>query len=123
MLQDCCETVCPALKMAEKVPDSHVKLWAAALLGDAIKLPGSTTALNLKQTPEVVHSNVKQQLLSDFLASSKLPEHELIQVNFCFAFFLFLRAFNVVGLLLNLKTFFSGEQSANFFMIPIHFLK
>ncbi|XP_075249922.1 MAU2 chromatid cohesion factor homolog [Convolutriloba macropyga] len=76
--KECCDTVCPALKMAEKVPDSHVKLWAAALLGDAIKLPGSSN-IALKQSPEVVHSSVKQQLLTDFLNSSKLPEHEMIQ--------------------------------------------
>ena len=61
------------------MPDSHVKLWAAALLGDAIKLPGSSN-IALKQSPEVVHSSVKQQLLTDFLNSSKLPEHEMIQV-------------------------------------------
>ena len=70
--------------MADKVPDSHVKLWAAALLADACKLPASSSHVTKyqQQNPEAVHANVKQQLLHDFMTSSKLDQHKLIQVHY-----------------------------------------
>lgn len=66
----------PAMKLACKIPDVHVQLWASAILKDLYKLFGDPSRENEAFQR---HLNFSQLLLSDHYQASQMAEHNLIQ--------------------------------------------
>ena len=87
----------PAMQLSSKIPDTHVQLWASAILkGEAIisvllttfifvKLPFYLDLHRMDNNPQHeeegsrMHKNFSQTLLQDHFRASQLQEHNLIE--------------------------------------------
>ncbi|CAG2243178.1 MAU2 [Mytilus edulis] len=67
--------VTPAMKLAGKIPDVHVQLWASSLLKDLYRLSGDKAQ---EEEGCRLHTSYSQSLLKDHFQSSQLSEHGLI---------------------------------------------
>ncbi|CAC5412225.1 MAU2 [Mytilus coruscus] len=67
--------VTPAMKLAGKIPDVHVQLWASSLLKDLYRLSGDKAQ---EEEGCRLHTSFSQSLLKDHFQSSQLSEHGLI---------------------------------------------
>lgn len=68
--------VSPAMKLAGKIPDIHVQLWASSVLRDIY-----ARDINSQHHLEAanMHANFSSRLNDDKLMSSSLPEHSYVQ--------------------------------------------
>jgi len=68
--------VTPAMQLSSKIPDTHVQLWASAILKDLYRLANDP---NREQEGITMHKNFSQILLQDHFQASQLQEHNLIE--------------------------------------------
>lgn len=67
--------VTPAMQLSSKIPDTHVQLWASAILKDLYRMANDP---NREQEGLTMHKNFSQTLLQDHFRASQLQEHNLI---------------------------------------------
>ncbi|KAG0712664.1 MAU2 chromatid cohesion factor [Chionoecetes opilio] len=67
--------VTPAMQLASKIPDLHLQLWSSAILKDLYRQFGDSPH---EQESSHNHYNFSQTLLTDHLAATQLPEHQLV---------------------------------------------
>merc|ERR1711981_172642 len=68
--------VTPAMQLSSKIPDTHVQLWASAILKDLYRMANDP---NREQEGLTMHKTFSQTLLQDHFRASQLPEHNLIE--------------------------------------------
>jgi len=68
--------VTPAMQLSSKIPDTHVQLWASAILKDLYRMANDP---NREQEGQTMHKNFSQTLLQDHFRASQLQEHNLIE--------------------------------------------
>lgn len=68
--------VTPAMQLASKIPDTHVQLWASAILKDLYRMANDP---NREQEGLTMHTNFSQTLLKAHFRATQLPEHNLIE--------------------------------------------
>jgi len=66
--------VTPAMQLSSKIPDTHVQLWASAILKDLYRMANDPRV----DEGLTMHKSFSQTLLQDHFRASQLPEHHLI---------------------------------------------
>jgi len=68
--------VTPAMQLSSKIPDTHVQLWASAILKDLYRMANDPSR---EQEGLTMHKNFSQTLLQDHFRASQMTEHNLIE--------------------------------------------
>jgi len=68
--------VTPAMQLSSKIPDTHVQLWASAILKDLYRMANDRSR---EQEGLTMHKNFSQTLLQDHFRASQMQEHNLIE--------------------------------------------
>eukprot|EP00093_Oithona_nana_P010140 10140.XXX_173463_175626_1 [CDS] Oithona nana genome sequencing. len=66
----------PAMQLSSKIPDTHVQLWASAILKDLHRMDNNPQH---EEEGSRMHKNFSQTLLQDHFRASQLQEHNLIE--------------------------------------------
>merc|ERR1712141_974407 len=65
--------VTPAMQLSSKIPDTHVQLWASAILKDLYRMQGDQAK---QMEGEGLHNNFNQTLLNDHFKATQMAEHK-----------------------------------------------